>query len=34
VVTTVGLYPDLEEQGVPAEMHIYASGAHGVLLKE
>ncbi|MGD0365179.1 MAG: alpha/beta hydrolase [Bryobacteraceae bacterium] len=30
VVTTVGLYLDLEKQGVPSEMHIYASGAHGV----
>jgi acetyl esterase/lipase len=30
VVTTVGLYLDLEKQGVPTEMHIYASGAHGV----
>jgi acetyl esterase/lipase len=30
VVTTVNLYLDLEKQGVPAEMHIYASGAHGV----
>ena len=24
------LYLDLEKQGVPTEMHIYASGAHGV----
>jgi endo-1,4-beta-xylanase len=30
VVTTVNLYLDLEKQGVPSEMHIYASGAHGV----
>ncbi len=30
VVTTVNLYLDLEKQGVPTEMHIYASGAHGV----
>jgi len=30
VVTTVNLYLDLQKQGVPAEMHIYASGAHGV----
>jgi endo-1,4-beta-xylanase len=29
VVTTVNLYLDLEKQGVPSEMHIYASGAHG-----
>ncbi len=29
VVTTVNLYLDLEKQGVPAEMHIYASGGHG-----
>jgi acetyl esterase/lipase len=29
VVTTVDLYLDLEKQGVPAEMHIYAAGAHG-----
>ncbi|MFN7992536.1 MAG: alpha/beta hydrolase [Bryobacteraceae bacterium] len=30
VVTTVNLYLDLEKQGVPSEMHIYSSGAHGV----
>jgi len=30
VVTTVNLYLDLERQGVPSEMHIYARGAHGV----
>jgi endo-1,4-beta-xylanase len=30
VVTTVNLYLDLQKQGVPTEMHIYASGAHGV----
>jgi len=30
VVTTVNLYLDLEKQGVPSEMHIYASGPHGV----
>jgi len=30
VVTTVNLYLDLEKQGIPTEMHIYASGAHGV----
>jgi endo-1,4-beta-xylanase len=30
VVTTVNLYLDLEKQGVPTEMHIYASGPHGV----
>jgi acetyl esterase/lipase len=29
VVTTVNLYLDLEKQGVPSEMHIYSSGAHG-----
>ncbi len=29
VVTTVNLYLDLQKQGVPAEMHIYASGGHG-----
>jgi acetyl esterase/lipase len=29
VVTTVNLYLDLEKQGAPSEMHIYASGAHG-----
>jgi len=29
VVTTVNLYLDLQKQGVPAEMHIYGSGAHG-----
>ncbi len=30
VVTTVNLYLDLEKQAVPSEMHIYASGPHGV----
>jgi len=30
VATTVNLYLDLEKQGVPTEMHIYASGPHGV----
>jgi len=30
VVTTVNLYLDLQKQGVPTEMHIYASGPHGV----
>jgi acetyl esterase/lipase len=30
VATTVNFYLDLEKQGVPTEMHIYASGAHGV----
>jgi acetyl esterase/lipase len=30
VVTTVNLYLDLERQGVPSEMHIYARGPHGV----
>ncbi len=30
VVTTVNLYLELEKQGVPSEMHIYASGPHGV----
>jgi acetyl esterase/lipase len=30
VVTTVNFYLDLEKQGVSTEMHIYASGAHGV----
>jgi len=30
VVTTVNLYLDLEKQGVPTEMHIYARGPHGV----
>lgn len=29
VVTTVNLYLDLQKQGVPSEMHIYASGGHG-----
>ena len=29
VVTTANLYLDLEKQGVPSEMHIYASGGHG-----
>jgi len=30
VVTTVNLYLDLEKQGVPAELHIYERGPHGV----
>jgi acetyl esterase/lipase len=30
VVTTVNFYLDLEKQRIPAEMHIYASGPHGV----
>ncbi|HYM09407.1 MAG TPA: alpha/beta hydrolase, partial [Bryobacterales bacterium] len=34
VVTTVNLYLDLEKQGVPSEMHIYASGGHGFGMKE
>jgi len=29
VVTTVNLYLDLQKQGVPSEMHIYAAGGHG-----
>jgi endo-1,4-beta-xylanase len=33
VVTTVNLYLDLEKQGVPSEMHIYASGGHGFGLR-
>ena len=33
VVTTVNLYLDLQKQGVPAEMHIYASGKHGFALR-
>ena len=33
VVTTVNLYLDLEKQGVPSEMHIYASGKHGFGLR-
>ena len=33
VVTTVNLYLDLEKQGVPSEMHIYASGGHGFGMK-
>lgn len=33
VVTTVNLYLDLEKEGVPAEMHIYASGGHGFALR-
>jgi endo-1,4-beta-xylanase len=33
VVTTVNLYLDLEKQGVPSEMHIYASGAHGFAMR-
>src|SRR2546425_6774421 len=34
VVTTVNLYLDLEKQGVPSEMHIYASGGPRVGLRE
>src|SRR5258708_11245668 len=34
VVTTTNLYLDLEKQGVPSEMHIYASGGHGFGMKE
>ena len=34
VVTTVNLYLDLEKQGVPSEMHIYASGGHGFGMKQ
>jgi len=30
VVTTVDFYLELEKQRVPTEMHIYASGPHGV----
>lgn len=33
VVTTVNLYLDLQKQGVPSEMHIYASGGHGFGIK-
>jgi endo-1,4-beta-xylanase len=33
VVTTVNLYLDLQKQGVPSEMHIYASGGHGFGMK-
>lgn len=33
VVTTTNLYLDLEKQGVPSEMHIYASGGHGFGMK-
>ena len=33
VVTTVNLYLDLEKQGVPSEMHIYATGKHGFGLR-
>ncbi|HLY18878.1 MAG TPA: alpha/beta hydrolase [Bryobacteraceae bacterium] len=29
-LTTVNLYLDLQKQNVPTEMHIYASGPHGV----
>ena len=29
VVVTTNLYLDLEKQGVPSELHIYASGGHG-----
>jgi endo-1,4-beta-xylanase len=34
VVTTVNLYLDLENQSVPSEMHIYASGGHGFGMRE
>jgi acetyl esterase/lipase len=34
VVTTVNLYLDLEKQGVPSEMHIYAAGGHGFGMRE
>lgn len=34
VVTTVNLYLDLEKQGVPSEMHIYADGGHGFAMRE
>ena len=34
VVTTVNLYLDLEKQGVPSEMHIYASGGHGFGMRQ
>jgi endo-1,4-beta-xylanase len=33
VVTTVNLYLDLQKQGIPSEMHIYASGGHGFGIK-
>jgi acetyl esterase/lipase len=33
VVTTVNFYLDLQKQGIPAEMHIYASGKHGFGLR-
>lgn len=33
VEATVHLYLDLEAQGVPAEMHIYATGGHGFALR-
>lgn len=29
VVSTVNMYLDLQKEGIPAEMHIYASGKHG-----
>lgn len=34
VVTTTNLYLDLQKQGVPSEMHIYASGGHGFGMRE
>ena len=34
VVTTANLYLDLEKQGVPSEMHIYAAGGHGFGIRE
>ena len=34
VVTTAGLYLDLEKQGVSSEMHIYAAGGHGFGIRE
>ncbi len=33
MVTTVNLYLDLQKQGIPSEMHIYASGGHGFGIK-
>jgi endo-1,4-beta-xylanase len=33
VVTTANLYLDLQKQGISAEMHIYAAGAHGFGMK-
>ncbi len=33
VVATVNLYLALQKQGVPSEMHIYASGGHGFGMK-